>query len=144
MQTTETKTHPFCDYHTVCELVSKKTKIYNLQTIFKYGKYEGLSIEEVILVDYKYIIWRMLHIEKFYVFDSVAEQIKARLPKAVFPFSKVVTEQDYDQRRHEILDSENNRNEYSAADAEADFRFAFGLDSDWAGDESDYMDCNGY
>lgn len=52
-------------------------KFYDIDSIFTFGKYEGMTIAEVYEKDPKYIKYCQDNIDEFYVSNSVMKELKA-------------------------------------------------------------------
>lgn len=52
-------------------------KFYDIESIFTFGKYEGMTIEEVYQIDPKYIKYCEENIDEFYVSPSVMRELKS-------------------------------------------------------------------
>jgi len=49
-------------------------KLYELNTILNFGKYEGETVENIIKQDNQYIGWCISEVESFYITDTVYEK----------------------------------------------------------------------
>ena len=49
-------------------------KLYYLNTILNFGKYEGETVENIIKQDNQYIGWCISEVESFYITDTVYEK----------------------------------------------------------------------
>jgi hypothetical protein len=50
-------------------------KFYNLETKFTFGKYEGLTVEDVIDLEISYIEFCLYNLDHFYISDEVIAKI---------------------------------------------------------------------
>lgn len=55
-------------------------KFYNLDTEFKFGKFEGKTVKEILYLDPNYLEWCAVHLDQFCMTDEVIEQIRAIMP----------------------------------------------------------------
>lgn len=51
-------------------------KFYDLNTVFTFGKYEGMSVQEVVNIQPSYIDWCAINLDHFYIDDSEIENLK--------------------------------------------------------------------
>ena len=57
--------------------ISKTMKFYDIDSVFTFGKYEGMTIAEVYEKDPKYIKYCEENIDEFYVSPSVKRELKS-------------------------------------------------------------------
>ena len=52
-------------------------KYYNLETVFSFGKYNGLSISQVLLIQPTYINWCLDNLDHFFITAEIQLKIKS-------------------------------------------------------------------
>lgn len=57
-----------------------KLKLYSLGSTLAFGKFANHTIQEIIDIDFTYIIWCINHLEHFYITDEVIEAISNKYP----------------------------------------------------------------
>ena len=55
-------------------------KFYTLETIFTFGKYEGMNLKGIVEIQSSYLNWCIVNLDHFYVSNEVIEEIKALVP----------------------------------------------------------------
>jgi len=55
-------------------------KYYSLNTEFKFGKFKGVSVNEIIDVEPDYIDWCVIHINDFYISPTALDEITLAKP----------------------------------------------------------------
>ncbi len=58
-------------------------KAYDFQTVFKFGKYKGKSLEEVIILNVHYITWCIKNVDNFYVSMDTLNEINTIAKMAI-------------------------------------------------------------
>lgn len=55
-------------------------KFYNLDTEFTFGKFEGMTVSEVLKIQHSYINWCAINLDHFFIPDEVIKEIKSTIP----------------------------------------------------------------
>jgi hypothetical protein len=51
-------------------------KIYNIETVFTFGRYKGKSIAEVLKTDHDYITWCIMNVDNFILTEQIFQDFK--------------------------------------------------------------------
>ena len=97
-------------------------KFYDLDSVFTFGKYEGMTIAEVYQKDPKYIKYCEENIDEFYVSPSVKRELKS-LGRAVN--DSALLDMDFDKMSDDEIDefmqNMDEEDEFSEEKLEEDF-----------------------
>ena len=101
--------------------------IASISAIFEFGKYENLSISDVIEIDPSYIKWSMMNVEDFILDDNAIDEIKLLYPDFIISaefekkrqekISKVLYD-FYDDEEPDIYEIEASYERYSGTYAQ--------------------------
>lgn len=55
-------------------------KYYDIDTVFTFGKYDGMSVKEVVSIQPSYIDWCAVNLDHFYIDDSEIANLREISP----------------------------------------------------------------
>ncbi len=114
-------------------------KIYNENTEFTFGKYEGKSLQEVSQIDTSYIDWCLCNLDHFCLEDEVFEHLKNVIS------AEGITQQTEKWSNYLDEDDDNYRNhDYDRDTFNALTDGQYGDYDDFDGDFDSLMDGMGY
>lgn len=83
-------------------------KFYNLDTEFTFGKYEGNTVRQVLVLEPSYLDWCAINLDHFYLSEGVLEEIKTIKPDFVLTEEgKIKLQTKYSTWETEILNLGN-------------------------------------
>jgi hypothetical protein len=86
-------------------------KAYELETIFKFGKYKGKSLAEVAAINVHYILWCIKNVENFYIGTDTINDIYSIVKIAIPNDIHLILQQKAFQLENE--DMEEDHDEYN-------------------------------
>lgn len=101
----------FLNSQKISEIMS--LKIYSRNSKVTFGKFAGHTLDEIINIEYMYIIWCINHLDHFYVSEEIISQISEKYPTFVMSESlKTILEKK--EKEWNIQDSfdDNERPSY--------------------------------
>jgi hypothetical protein len=113
-------------------------KFYSLHTRFSFGKYQGKTLEDVILIQSSYIEWCSVNLDHFYIDNDVISRIKEILPS--FSLS-MEAKQILNAKYHQWEEKQNyfNDNSYVYYERESYGEFAGTYAQDVEGLSDDFI-----
>jgi hypothetical protein len=80
-------------------------KAYDFQTIFKFGKYKGKSLEEIVVLNVHYITWCIKNVDNFYVSMDTLNEINT-ITKLVIPdeINMILKQKELELENEEVED----------------------------------------
>lgn len=122
-------------------------KIYNLETEFNFGKFEGKTLKEILCIQPSYIDWRIVNLDHFILSDQTLNEIRVLKPDFTLSsdaediLSNKQNNLEIEQDDEDIYDDPYDNDPYDEYDWEAE-EFDFLTDGQY-GDYDDFRESGG-
>lgn len=88
-------------------------KMYNLETEFTFGKFEGSTVRQIIDLQHSYLDWCAINLDHFYISETVIEEIKKIKPDfSLSEEGQQKLNEKYEKWEHEQENDYDDRDDY--------------------------------
>lgn len=127
-------------------------KLYTVETTLTFGKYNGKSIRDILVIQPSYLDWCIINLEHFYLDDDVIESMEATNKFKISSQAQGILSKKKQNWLTQNNDSDYNYNrdaDYYKSNSDRDNFYAltdgqYGNYEDWGGNWDNLRDSMGY